>query len=1040
MKKYTIAAAFAAACLAASASVRDSRSSFTMPHAGADHSVLRPASVKLPQGCPTADQRKANLQRRINTGGFTPDASMVASNWSLLENEDGSYWFFTQEFETVNDWYYGASDFTVYNDRLEKQATIHFDAPEGETCNSIQPFGMVTRKFFDINDSTWELLVYVHCITADYVGKNYVYVVNNNGEVLERYDGYSAQFLDYGSGFNAQRRLLVGGEDKRTGKYSVDVYKKAGWGSGATKEHTFEMATELTDFSDGPAVNSFCIDGEGYYTMNHYEKPYVSGYDSMGMPTVTADNNYVVEVFNSKFEPVATVKDPVKLIDNGYSMRTFGYFGYDDLNRSFNADGSNKLDLIITNAEYFFNAVEDTYFYGWSVYNEDAQKLNEFSGRAIDWWRLSSIKGQPEQTAIYMLDEEGGGHIEVYNLPSCELVAGFDDTVEGLPISTAFDRVPTAEGYDYITGINQGYGDDKGNVIGVVAWITPDGKLDKRVNFNLGPHAEYFTVALSPMTLNPYVFNTDDNIEYLYRVKTGRGDGSNVLDDVVVIADSEGRELHRFTSDNVYNSLSSCDVLYDAQGRPFFLIGYYASAYDDHYGETDLNIFDLPFTKWPQGGSGTEDEPYIITSAGDFMQMAADPTAHYVVANDIDFGYIANGWAPLPEFGGTLDGNNHVLQNFTVTADNDSYCTGLFSTLNGAKVSNLVFESPELSLTSVNNYAGVLTGFASANTDVQRVAVYNPRVSGPNYHGNFGTIAGYAGAYVNAIECFVSGADVDLPEAVDLGGIYGFATASGVASACSVEGRLNGQSSVGGIIGSSYIGSYAVNCHANVDLTAHHYVGGIVGDSEKRGTVDRCYAEGTVRATGTDKSGSAGAGGIIGYLEPYWGGESDNPVAAKQNLSAVKVEGAGAVLGAHRIAGNTINDYEWTPEEIAAGKNKREEGLVTNYATAPEAEGMEVGLNKVDGATIAAAEVTEAFLTKNLLFAFGNTIDAPWTFDGKPCLFTESYFTGIERVLADDNAAPQPASTGIYDLQGRHYEAITAPGVYVVNGKKVIVK
>lgn len=1051
MKKVTVFAVFAAACLSAAAVDHTSatdfgggRQNFAMQKAGAEHSMLRPQNMKLPQGYTTlAQRREKSATNRINNNGYDPDAHLTATNWSVLEHEDGCYWFFTQEFNIVNDWYYGGSDVTVYNDKLEKQATIHIDAPAGETCNSIVPFGMVTRKFFNINDKDWEMMVYVHCITADYTGKNYIYVINNNGDVIDRFDGYSAQFLDYGLGYNAQRRLLVGGEDLKTGKYSVDVYKKAGWGTGASQEHHFELSTELTNYSDGPAVNAFTIDNEPYYTLSHYEKPYVNGYDNTGSPTVTPNNNYIVEVYNGKFEKIAQVSDPVAIVDKGYSMRTFGYFSYDDLNRSYNLDGSKKLDIIITDENYVFDASDDMYLYGWSVYNEDGQKINEMGGRTIDWWELNPIKDQPDQLAMYTLDEEGAGHIEVYELPSCELVTGFDDSVEGLPISTAFDRVPTPDGFDYITSINQGFLDEEGNIIGVVAWITPDGALDKRVDFNLGPNAQYFTAAFSPLTLNPYVFNTDDGMEYLYRVKVARKDGTEALDDVIVIADSEGNTIRRFSSDNIYTTLSSCDVLYGADNNPFFLISYYASAYDDHFGESDINIYTLPFAKWPNGGSGTQTDPYHIASAGDLMHVADKPNGYYVVDNDIDFSALADGWTAIPEFTGHIDGNNHVFRNFYVSKNTKDYYSGLFGMVNGASISNIVFDQPRLDLSPASNYAGVVAGFSSNNTSVSRVGVFNPVVTGDNYTGQFGVIASYAGADVLASECFVEAADINLPNTNEVGGIFGFATAGSKAKACTVKGRITGHSAVGGIIGSTYVGSLASDCHANVDLTAHHYVGGIVGDSEKRYTVEHNYAEGTVRATGTDRDQRAGAGGIIGYVEPYWQGENDNAIAARYNLSAVNVEKAGTNASIHRIIGSCANDYPWTEEDIRKGKTFREAGVLQNYSTAPEAAGMELGPNETDGQSVDANLVNQAFLTKNLEFKFGNTLDAPWTIvGGKLCLYSEGIFTGMEGVLVGIDAAQTIDGTinGIYDLQGRRHESITTPGIYVIDGKKIVVE
>lgn len=47
--------------------------------------------------------------------------------------------------------------------------------------------------------------------------------------------------------------------------------------------------------------------------------------------------------------------------------------------------------------------------------------------------------------------------------------------------------------------------------------------------------------------------------------------------------------------------------------------------------------------------------------------------------------------------------------------------------------------------------------------------------------------------------------------------------------------------------------------------------------------------------------------------------------------------------------------------------------------------------------------------------------------------------TGIEK--AEDNVECENVKVkGIYDLQGRKIEAITDSGIYIINGKKVLVK
>ena len=50
-------------------------------------------------------------------------------------------------------------------------------------------------------------------------------------------------------------------------------------------------------------------------------------------------------------------------------------------------------------------------------------------------------------------------------------------------------------------------------------------------------------------------------------------------------------------------------------------------------------------------------------------------------------------------------------------------------------------------------------------------------------------------------------------------------------------------------------------------------------------------------------------------------------------------------------------------------------------------------------------------------------------------LLTVTNSTGISEVKGESGEVK-----GVYDLTGRKLEQITAPGVYVVNGKKVLVK
>jgi hypothetical protein len=73
-------------------------------------------------------------------------------------------------------------------------------------------------------------------------------------------------------------------------------------------------------------------------------------------------------------------------------------------------------------------------------------------------------------------------------------------------------------------------------------------------------------------------------------------------------------------------------------------------------------------------------------------------------------------------------------------------------------------------------------------------------------------------------------------------------------------------------------------------------------------------------------------------------------------------------------------------------------------------------LNNANKAYLRATNVTGASLSANLRFDFGGT-------------------TGISEVKGQSGEVK-----AIFDLTGRRVEAITAPGIYIVNGKKVLVK
>ena len=107
-------------------------------------------------------------------------------------------------------------------------------------------------------------------------------------------------------------------------------------------------------------------------------------------------------------------------------------------------------------------------------------------------------------------------------------------------------------------------------------------------------------------------------------------------------------------------------------------------------------------------GSGTSEDPYLVSGISDLADMHRDLDGYYVLTADID---VLGGTAtPLGNesegaFTGTLDGQGHTISNLVIRAPESKYA-GLFGYLEGT-VRNLKLE--QVSVTG-GRYAGGIAG------------------------------------------------------------------------------------------------------------------------------------------------------------------------------------------------------------------------------------------------------------------------------------------------------------------------------------------
>ena len=273
------------------------------------------------------------------------------------------------------------------------------------------------------------------------------------------------------------------------------------------------------------------------------------------------------------------------------------------------------------------------------------------------------------------------------------------------------------------------------------------------------------------------------------------------------------------------------------------------------------------------GGSGSANDPFIITTAAQLDAVRENRTSHFRLGNDIDLtAYLAPGgegyakWGPagwLPigtdavngEFRGGFNGGRHVI-------------TGL-----------------RINRASTNNVG--LFGYARAATfEYLGVKIASGGIRGGENVG--GLLGGSRDSFATAIRN------------------------------CYVAGVVNGAERVGGLVGRFGNGCIR-NCYVTADVNGGNHVGGLVGSSSDR--IENSYATGNI-------SGSQSIGGLVGewtgrVINCYSTGNVSGNNAS--NVWALAGTGSGTITGSYRYQLAMVNGEvrsEHTP-------NGRQGGIVS---------------------------------------------------------------------------------------------------------------
>jgi hypothetical protein len=252
------------------------------------------------------------------------------------------------------------------------------------------------------------------------------------------------------------------------------------------------------------------------------------------------------------------------------------------------------------------------------------------------------------------------------------------------------------------------------------------------------------------------------------------------------------------------------------------------------------------------GGAGTQDDPYIISSAADWQQLmntSADWSKSFLMGADVNLAGVS--LTPVGnnsiEFTGVFDGNSHVISNADINQpSNDD--AGLFGYILRGQVKNLGVENATI---KGKMFVGGLVGRNYGNI----INCYSTgRVSGSSVVGGLVGV----NAYFSIIKCYST---VHVSGTRDVGGLAGANCGkAGSISNCYSKGTVNGSSgNVGGLVGVNQEGSIS-NCYSTGQVSGgYENVGGLVGENDYRGSISNCYSTGQV------SDSTYRVGGLVGY-------------------------------------------------------------------------------------------------------------------------------------------------------------------------------
>ena len=251
----------------------------------------------------------------------------------------------------------------------------------------------------------------------------------------------------------------------------------------------------------------------------------------------------------------------------------------------------------------------------------------------------------------------------------------------------------------------------------------------------------------------------------------------------------------------------------------------------------------------------------------------------YELIADIYLADYAN-WQPIgrcPSLGGGLcadldeffnaifDGNNHTINNLTITNPAGSYANaaGLFGAISSTSIlRNIHIRSGNLIGGGTN--VGLLVGYARGASIINSSAEGAVTASGDNVGGLVGD--GSGGATITS--SYAAGGAVS-GTGNEVGGLVGFGNSATITSSYAAGGAVSGNFGVGGLVGSGESATITSSYAADGAVSGAGSVGGLVGWGQSANITSSYAAGGDVSGTGNEVGGLVGFGNSATITSSY---------------------------------------------------------------------------------------------------------------------------------------------------------------------------